>query len=70
MYVYMYIFLISLSITALCLFMFTRSMWSDTGSYDYESKGDITKVVNLDSYNLAGPVGGGFSSFRRKIQSG
>eukprot|EP01036_Dinobryon_divergens_P034689 gene34689-44861_t len=47
-----------------------RSMWSDTGSYVYESKGDITKVVNLDGYNLAGPVGGGFSSFRRKIQSG
>lgn len=33
-----------------------KSMWSDTGSYDFESPGDIVKSVNLDRMNLAGPV--------------
>ncbi len=31
-------------------------MWSDTGSYEYASRGDQRKIINLDSYNLADPV--------------
>jgi hypothetical protein len=30
-------------------------MWSDTGSSDFHSKGDVLRTVNLDSYNLEGP---------------
>jgi hypothetical protein len=33
-----------------------RSMWSDTGSYEFDSKGDTNRVVNLDALNLAGPI--------------
>mmetsp|Transcript_10988 Transcript_10988/g.17913 ORF Transcript_10988/g.17913 Transcript_10988/m.17913 type:complete len:339 (-) Transcript_10988:157-1173(-) len=32
-----------------------KSMWSDTGNYAYESKGDIVKVKNLDAFNFEGP---------------
>mmetsp|Transcript_24160 Transcript_24160/g.33132 ORF Transcript_24160/g.33132 Transcript_24160/m.33132 type:complete len:318 (+) Transcript_24160:24-977(+) len=46
-----------------------RSMWSDTGSYSYDSKGDVNRIVNLDAYNLAGPIGLGTGT-RRKLQSG
>lgn len=30
-------------------------MWSDTSSYDFNSKGDLKKSRNLDAFNLAGP---------------
>jgi hypothetical protein len=33
-----------------------RYMWSDTGSFVYESKGDIQKIHNPDALNLEGPV--------------
>jgi hypothetical protein len=33
-----------------------RSMWSDTGSNDFVSAGDIRKTHKCDSYNLVGPV--------------
>lgn len=33
-----------------------RYMWSDTGSFVYESRGDITEVHNPDSLNLEGPT--------------
>ena len=33
-----------------------RYMWSDTGSFVYESKGDIQKTHNPDALNLEGPV--------------
>eukprot|EP01038_Epipyxis_sp_PR26KG_P006780 gene6780-9287_t len=29
-----------------------RSMWSDTGSYEYNSKGDTKLVINLDKFNV------------------
>ncbi len=32
-----------------------RFMWSDTGSGDYFSKGDVVRTVNLDAYNFEGP---------------
>lgn len=31
-------------------------MWSDTGSFEYQSKGDVTKTLRLDSFNFDGPV--------------
>ena len=31
-----------------------RYMWSDTGSFDFESKGDIRKVHNANAMNLEG----------------
>jgi hypothetical protein len=31
-------------------------MWSDTGSYDYNSKGDSETTYNPDAFNLAGPT--------------
>ena len=31
-------------------------MWSDTGSFNLESKGDVLKLVNLDAANFSGPV--------------
>ena len=33
-----------------------RHMWSDTGSYVYESKGDILQMHNPDAMNLEGPT--------------
>lgn len=33
-----------------------RYMWSDTGSYDYASRGDKVKSYNPDRYNMEGPV--------------
>lgn len=33
-------------------------MWSDTGSYEHDSRGDIVKVTNLDQQNYASPVKG------------
>eukprot|EP01031_Cornospumella_fuschlensis_P040504 gene40504-49370_t len=35
-----------------------KSMWSDTGSYEYSSKGDILKKTNLDQQNFADAVKG------------
>lgn len=35
-----------------------RSMWSDTGSYDPGSRGDVVRGTNLDGFNFAGPVKG------------
>lgn len=35
-----------------------RDMWSDTGSYEYHSKGDRVRSVNLDRMNNANPVKG------------
>jgi hypothetical protein len=32
-----------------------RYMWSDTGSFDYHSKGDICKYDNPNSFNYSGP---------------
>ncbi len=32
-----------------------RYMWSDTGSSDYFSKGDVVRSVNMDAYNMEGP---------------
>jgi hypothetical protein len=37
------------------LFCACRSMWSDTGNERYESRGDIERRTNLDSFNLQGP---------------
>lgn len=31
-------------------------MWSDTGSYVYESRGDTIKVHNPDAYNYSNPT--------------
>lgn len=31
-------------------------MWSDTGSYIFESKGDVVRSINLDTSNFEGPV--------------
>lgn len=31
-------------------------MWSDTGSYEYESKGDEIKCHNPDAWNMTGPT--------------
>ena len=33
-----------------------RYMWSDTGSFVYESRGDVTQVHNPDALNLEGPT--------------
>lgn len=33
-----------------------RCMWSDTGSFVYESRGDIKKTTDPDRYNLEGPT--------------
>ena len=33
-----------------------RYMWSDTGSFEYESPGDIVKVHNPDAYIMTGPT--------------
>lgn len=33
-------------------------MWSDTGSYEFSSPGDRTKSVNLEGFNVTGPVKG------------
>jgi hypothetical protein len=33
-------------------------MWSDTGSTVFQSKGDVKKHLNLDGFNLTGPVKG------------
>jgi len=33
-----------------------RYMWSDTGSFVYESKGDAKRIHNPDAYNLEGPT--------------
>jgi hypothetical protein len=33
-------------------------MWSDTGSYKFQSRGDVVKTVNLDMSNLIDPVKG------------
>ena len=51
-------------------FLMIRSMWSDTGSYVYESKGDIVKSRNLDAYNFYGPPPVGTGTGTRKIQTG
>lgn len=32
-----------------------RHMWSDTASFEFESPGDITTVINPDKYNFEGP---------------
>lgn len=32
-----------------------KSMWSDTGSYQFHSPGDIRKLKNKDAYNMEGP---------------
>jgi len=32
-----------------------RMMWSDTGSFDYESKGDEVKVVTDGAWTFAAP---------------
>ena len=31
-------------------------MWSDTGSYEFESKGDREITINPDASNFAGPT--------------
>jgi hypothetical protein len=33
-----------------------RHMWSDTGSYIFESRGDVVKVHNPDAYNYSNPT--------------
>ena len=33
-----------------------KYMWSDTGSYDFASRGDTIKCYNPDRYNLEGPT--------------
>ncbi len=33
-----------------------RSMWSDTASYVYNSKGDVIKGINMDRSNNIDPV--------------
>ena len=33
-----------------------RYMWSDTGSFDFNSRGDVKRSVDPDRYNLEGPV--------------
>jgi len=33
-----------------------KYMWSDTGNYDYNSRGDTIKSYNPDKYNLEGPT--------------
>jgi hypothetical protein len=30
-------------------------MWSDTGNERYDSRGDVERRTNLDSFNLQGP---------------
>eukprot|EP00981_Chlorochromonas_danica_P012754 scaffold5387_cov251-Ochromonas_danica.AAC.4 len=35
-----------------------RMMWSDTGSYEQDARGDVIKVTNLDQQNYASPVKG------------
>jgi hypothetical protein len=30
-------------------------MWSDTGSENYGSRGDIKRTINLDAFNIEGP---------------
>jgi hypothetical protein len=32
-----------------------RSMWSDTGNEQYDSRGDTFRVTNLDALNITGP---------------
>lgn len=41
-------------------------MWSDTGSYEFASRGDLVKKVNLDQQNYADPV----KPSRRLLASG
>eukprot|EP01041_Mallomonas_annulata_P011554 gene11554-24166_t len=33
-----------------------RYMWTDTGSYEYDSPGDIVRIHNPDAYNFEGPT--------------
>ena len=33
-----------------------RMMWSDTGSFIYDSRGDVLKTINPDAFNLEGPT--------------
>jgi len=33
-----------------------KEMWSDTGSFTFESRGDVEKVHNPDGYNYVGPT--------------
>ena len=33
-----------------------RHMWSDTGSFEYESKGDVTIKIDPDAYNYVDPT--------------
>jgi hypothetical protein len=40
-----------------------RYMWSDTGSFDYMSKGDICKYENPNSFNYSGP------DYRRSVHT-
>ncbi|KAJ1421378.1 hypothetical protein B484DRAFT_452735 [Ochromonadaceae sp. CCMP2298] len=32
-----------------------RSMWSDTGNEQFDSRGDVVRTVNLDALNIQGP---------------
>jgi hypothetical protein len=46
-------------------------MWSDTGSYIFASPGDITQSINLEGFNLEGPIKGSrqleASAMRKKL---
>lgn len=33
-----------------------RYMWSDTGSFDFDSRGDVAIRINPDAYNYVGPT--------------
>ncbi len=33
-------------------------MWSDTGSYNFHSRGDVVKLLNIDKSNIIDPVKG------------
>jgi hypothetical protein len=39
----------------LLMFIWCRHMWSDTGSFDYNSHGDIKIRVDPEAYSYAGP---------------
>jgi hypothetical protein len=43
-----------------------RMMWSDTGSFYYDSKGDVVTVHNPDALNLEGPTL--YREFRNDLQ--
>jgi hypothetical protein len=45
-----------------------RFMWSDTGSYEFESRGDVVKKINLDQQNYADPVKGSRRTLPSSIQ--